>query len=108
MLLSGTFAVLDLAENWVRVLGFVFLVMTIAPLLLQMGADIRHEQLVRGKQAGYPGAETTSYTDWGPKPKKKRMTKNDMSNQRQEEYTQELHTVSTRARKNRMARRRGY
>jgi hypothetical protein len=90
------------------VISLICVVMCIAIALMQMGTDIRHEQLVRGKQAGYPGAATASWESWGRPPKKKKMTKNDMSNQRQEEYAQELHTVSMRARKSRIARRRGY
>ena len=50
-----------ISSGWVTVLGFVFILATIGPLLIQMRTDIRHEAKVRGK--------TVSWTTFGRPPK---------------------------------------
>lgn len=64
---------LQMSDTWTQVIGTVFILMTIAVLTLQIRTDIRHERSVRGKQ-GYPGAETESYTTWGPTKRSKKPT----------------------------------
>ena len=85
------------------VMGFIFLMMIIAVLLLQINTEIRREMVTKGR-AGYPGAQTSSWTEWGPAPNKKKMTKADASRLRQEEYKDRLGEIRKRATK----RRRGY
>ena len=65
---------LQMSDTWTQVIGFVFVMMTIAVLTLQMRTDIRHEKSVRGNIGGYPGAASESWTEWGPKAKKKNLS----------------------------------
>lgn len=69
-LLVGGDANLSISNPWIQVLALGLLVMVIVPLTWQMKSDISHERQTRGK-LGYPGAETESYTTWGPTGKKK-------------------------------------
>jgi hypothetical protein len=90
------------------VMSLICAVMVFAVALMHMQTEIRHEQLVKGRQVGYPGAETASWTSWGNPPGKKKMTKNEMSNIRLQAYKQQLHEISERASKARRRRIRGY
>lgn len=85
------------------VISLICVVMCIAVALMQMQTEIRREQFIKGR-AGYPGAETSSWTEWGPTPRKKHMTANEASSLRQIEHKQMIHEASIRAAK----RRRGY
>lgn len=76
---------LQMSDTWTQIIGFVFVLMTIAVLTLQIRTDIRHEAQVRGR-VGYPGAETESYTTWGPKQRKKKPT----ALERQADYAEML------------------
>jgi len=95
-------------ENAKYMIDLICVVMIFALALMQMQTDIRHEQLVRGRQAGYPGAETASWTDWGKPPKKRKLTANEESDVRYNEYRETLNSISVNAKKNRRARARGY
>ena len=86
------------------IISLICAVMIFALWQLQMGTDIQHERLVRGKQAGYPGAETAKWTEWGRLPGNKHLTKWDKSRIEGEKYAAELHEISVRARKNRRRR----
>jgi len=57
----------DLTDPWTYAVGLALFVMIIAVLQLQMKTDVAHERSVRGKIGGYPGAESESWTTWGPK-----------------------------------------
>jgi uncharacterized membrane protein len=48
-LLIGNNSALDISDTWIQVMGFIFLVMAIAVLLLQIKTDTQHERSVRGK-----------------------------------------------------------
>ena len=72
-LLVGGDSSLVLSNPWIQVLAFALAVMVIVPLTWQMKSDISHERQVRGK-LGYPGAETESWQDWGPKKKNIKQT----------------------------------
>ena len=62
--------IFDIADTWSQMLAFVFIILTLVPFLLQMNVEVRYEQSKQGKFQGYPGAESSSYASWGPKPKK--------------------------------------
>ncbi len=73
-LLIGGDTSLDISDPWIQVLAFALLVMIIVPLTWQMKSDIKHEAQVRfGPKGpgGYPGASSESWTEWGPKRRKK-------------------------------------
>jgi hypothetical protein len=82
---------------WVQVLAFVFLLMTIAPLTLQMYTETQREERTKGEFKGFPGASSASWRGWGPRPSNKKPTKNQQSLTRQSAYKEEL--------RNRMSRR---
>ena len=86
LLLSDT-TNLSLGDTWTQVLGFVFVMMTIAPLTLQMITETKHERVQRGPQGGYPGASSESWTKWGPSPDKKQVA---TSRDRQSAYRERL------------------
>jgi len=86
LLLSNT-TNLDLGDTWTQVLGFVFIMMTIAPLTLQMITETKHEKVRRGDQGGYPGASSESWTKWGPSPDKRQVVS---SRDRQSAYREKL------------------
>lgn len=73
-----------LSDAWVTVLGFVFLLMTIVPLLLQMRSDIKHESKVRGT------GEVLQWGEWGTPPGKQKLSKNEASKKRQGEYRDQI------------------
>jgi len=85
-----------IATPWVQVVSFTFVVMAFAVLLLQMRTETTYE--ARGQKRGAFGmrgeTESTSYTGWGPKPKKRKST----SAERQAEYKQELRSRLSRRR----------
>jgi hypothetical protein len=71
-------------------LAFVFILLTFIPFLLQMNTEIRYEQSKQGKFKGYPGAESSSYATWGPKPK----AHVESSEERQSSYKDQLRGIS--------------
>jgi len=85
-----------IATPWTQVVSFAFVVMAIAVLLLQMRTETTYE--ARGRKRGEFGmagdTESTSYSGWGPKPKKHKST----SAERQEAYKQELRARRSRRR----------
>ena len=68
-LLIGDIPNLGMSDTWVQMLGFVFVVMAIGSLLLQIKSDSQHEKLVRGRH-GAPGAESERWEEWGPTKKR--------------------------------------
>ncbi len=90
---TNVFTGISVGATWVQALSFLCLVMIIASLTLQMKSDIRHEEIVRGHQRGYPGASSESWRDWGPKPNQK---KTQTSLDRQMSYKQLLKTKRQR------------
>lgn len=67
----------DIADPWVYTLALALLVMVIAVLSLQFKTDIKHEASVRrglGGPGGGTGANTESWTGWGPKPKQRKQS----------------------------------
>ena len=64
-LLVGGDVSLNIADTWVQVLGFVFVIMTIVPLTWQVKSDIRHERATRSHLAGTgtTGATSESWSD---------------------------------------------
>jgi len=56
-LLLGDEMLLDIADPWTQVIGFVFIIMTIVPLTWQVSTEIRTE------------AKGRSWSDWDRKPK---------------------------------------
>lgn len=61
LLLTGNLSGLSIGESWCQVLGFIFLVMTIAPLTLQMMTDVHHERKVRDQ---FGRTHIESSTEW--------------------------------------------
>jgi len=82
--------IFSFTETWAQMLAFVFILMTAIPFLFQMNTEIRYEQSKQGKFKGYPGAESSSYTSWGPKPKKEVET----SEMRQAAHREQLRGIS--------------
>jgi hypothetical protein len=80
------------SETWSQMLAFVFVIMTFVPFLLQMNVEVRYEQSKQGKFQGYPGAESSSYVAWGPKPGKKVETSED----RQAAHREQLKGISSK------------
>jgi hypothetical protein len=68
-LLIGNITNLGIASAWTQMLGFVFIIMAIGSLLLQVRSDSVHESTTRGSR-GTPGAETERWEEWGPKKKR--------------------------------------
>ncbi len=85
-LLLGNVTGLGMSDNWAKVLGFVFIIMCIVPFTWQARTDIERTTTVQKK--GFPGAETASYKDWGPTPKRRKETSED----RQIAYREQLHS----------------
>jgi hypothetical protein len=73
-------------------LAFVFILLTFIPFLLQMNTEIKYEQSKQGKFQGYPGAESSSYTKWGPRPGAPVET----SEMRQASHREKLREVSSK------------
>jgi hypothetical protein len=88
-LLLGKVTNLSLSDTWTQVLAFVFFIMAIGCLLLQIRSDTEHTKVSKGRP-GYPGAETESWKDWGPMHKTKKLSKSEEANQRQAVYRQEV------------------
>jgi hypothetical protein len=72
------------STTWVQVLGFIFLLMTVVPLLLQMRYDIRHESKVRGT------GEVLSWGEYGKPPGRQKLSREEASTQRQQDYRNRL------------------
>lgn len=85
-------AIFSLSETWAQMLAFVFILLTFIPFLLQMNTEIRYEQSKQGKFQGYPGAESSSYVKWGPKPKEQVET----SEMRQSSHREKLREISSK------------
>lgn len=86
-LLLSTDPLLKISEPWNQILGFVFLVMAIGTMILQIRSDSQHERTSKGG-LGVPGAETETWTEWGPK--KRRGKTKPTSAQRQAEYRMQV------------------
>ena len=86
-LLIGNITNLGIASAWTQMLGFVFLIMSIASLLLQVKSDSQHEMQVRGKR-GFPGAESERWEEWGPNKKRGKVAPT--SAERQAAYRQQV------------------
>jgi ABC-type nickel/cobalt efflux system permease component RcnA len=84
-LLIGKNADLNMADPWVQVLGFIFIVMTIAVLALQIVTEIRRE------------SDGMSYTSLERLKKPKAST----SSERQQAYRKEVRTAIGRGRSRR-------
>lgn len=80
-----TIGVDAMSTAWAQALGFLFLLMTIGPLLLQMRSDIKHEAKTRE-------GEVISWTSQGNPPEKK-VTR---SQKVQKEYTTQLRDIKKR------------
>lgn len=59
---------LQMSDTWTQILGFLFLIMVVGVLSLQMITETKRE-LVDKSRPGFPGAGTSSWTEWGLKPK---------------------------------------
>ena len=88
----STTPVFGFSETWSQILAFVFVILTFVPFLLQMNVEVKYEQSKQGKFQGYPGAESSSYTKWGPKPGEQVET----SEMRQEAHREKLRAVSSK------------
>ena len=92
-LLIGNITNLGIASAWTQMLGFVFIIMAIGSLLLQVRSDSMHEATTRGSR-GAPGAETERWEEWGPK--KKRGKSKPTSAERQAEYRMQVRGAVSR------------
>jgi hypothetical protein len=68
----------DISQGWTQVLGIILIVMTFAPLTLQLVVETRHTT-----------KDGRSYTTWG-RMKKKKMTKAEVARERQEQYKKDF------------------
>lgn len=76
-----------------HVLSLICAVMIFATATMQMTTDIRHEQSIRGNK-GFPGAESSSWTEWGPPPKKQTLSRSQIA---YNEHKEKLKGVGERA-----------
>jgi hypothetical protein len=97
-LLIGNITNLGIASAWTQMLGFVFIIMAIGSLLLQVRSDSIHEATTKGSR-GSPGAETERWEEWGPK--KKRGKGKPTSAERQAEYRMQVRGSVSRGRSRR-------
>lgn len=81
MISPSTFDMGTWGTQWTIMLAMVFILMTFAPLLLQMRTDIRHEQVIRGK--------TMTWTTSGHAPNGK-LTRREESQMRQADFRRGL------------------
>lgn len=95
-LLLGDVALLDISQNWAKILGFVFVIMVIVPLTWQMRTDVQKQASIMNRSKGY--TETSSWTEWDVKPKKKEETSED----RQRAYREQVREAVERARRRRL------
>ena len=87
--------IFSIGDTWSQMLAFVFILLVFVPFLFQVNTEIRYEQSRQGKFKGYPGAESSSYSSWGPKPKPEVET----SEMRQASYRNSLKIISKRYQK---------
>jgi len=99
-LLIGNVTNLGIASAWTQMLGFVFIIMAIGSLLLQIKSDTQHESVTRGKR-GFPGAESERWEEWGPK--KSRKPAKQTSEDRQAEYRMKVRGAVQRGEERRRA-----